>query len=146
MGVCIDFITFLVSGHWGRSLEYLAEMQQLGVAPNTVTYNTLISACARGGQIAWSRQMFKRMEKAQVPRDTVTYSAFAFALEKSGEYTEAIKVLDQMKGMCVPHNAVTLRLRIRMCADNEQWDQCWKTFSQVRQCNLFRRPMFSEHR
>jgi len=50
-------------------------MQRQQVVPNTVTYNTSISACAKAGLYARAQQLHAQMQAAGVPDDVFTLTA-----------------------------------------------------------------------
>ena len=49
-------------GQWQRALALLAEMAELGVEQNTITYNAAIQACERAGQWREAIRLFDAME------------------------------------------------------------------------------------
>jgi pentatricopeptide repeat protein len=65
-----------------------------GVLPNTITYNTLITACAIGGQWEEAVRVFKEMRAAGVPADTITYSTLIEATANSGKMDVALQFYD----------------------------------------------------
>ena len=55
-------------GQWQRALALLAEMAELGVEQNTITYNAAIQACERAGQWREAIRLFDAMEATGVTR------------------------------------------------------------------------------
>lgn len=50
-------------------------MQRAGQPPNAVTYNTLISACAKAGLYARAQRLHAEMQAAGIPDDVFTLTA-----------------------------------------------------------------------
>ena len=48
---------------WRGALALFEEMAEAGVPPDTVTFNTLLKACAAGQQAAAAEGIFARMEE-----------------------------------------------------------------------------------
>ena len=54
------------------------------VAPTLVTYNTVISACAKGGLWAEAKQLAESMAAEGIPKDAFTLSALVRSLSGGG--------------------------------------------------------------
>ena len=68
-----------------RALEVFASMQRRGQAPpNAVTFNTLISACAKAGRYAKARELHAAMAAAGIPEDVFTLSALITGVRGGG--------------------------------------------------------------
>lgn len=61
MYTCLLFVN--QGGRWVIALDLLSRMQQEGCKPNTVTYNSLIAACAHHSGL-WDKaeQLFDQMQ------------------------------------------------------------------------------------
>ena len=74
------------------------------VESNTVTYNTLITAC--GKELGNARAVFHRMKAANLQPDTITYSALISACLGAGEWQEGLHFLQHMRlKQLVPNEA-----------------------------------------
>ena len=60
--------------------------------PNTVTYNSLITALAQGAQWEKAQEVFEQMRASGCRPDVVTYTALISALEKGGQWRLALEV------------------------------------------------------
>ena len=89
----------LVKGtvHVCMSLEEraaLAGMRRAGVQPNTVSYNSLLSACERCGQAERALEVFGMMEREAGPTfgytgsSLITYNTLISACGKAGMYDQ----------------------------------------------------------
>ncbi|CAN0535712.1 unnamed protein product, partial [Ectocarpus sp. 8 AP-2014] len=50
-------------------------MSRYGVTPSVITFNTLIDACGRAGDIDRARQVFSRLSQAGLSPNDRTFSA-----------------------------------------------------------------------
>jgi len=73
--------------------------------PDVVSFNTLISACAKAGQPRRAEEAFLRMEKLGIVPTHVTYSAVICAHARTGQPTEAQRWLDTMISRGQPPDA-----------------------------------------
>ena len=60
--------------------------------PNTVTYNSLITALAQGAQWQKAGEVFEQMQGQGCHPDVVTYTALISAFEKGGQWRLALEV------------------------------------------------------
>jgi pentatricopeptide repeat protein len=67
--------------------------RQPQAAPNAVTYNTLISACAKAGLYAKAQQLHGQMQAAGVPDDVFTLTAL---------------ITGELEGRCVLHSGAAI--------------------------------------
>ena len=51
--------------------------------PNTISYNALISACAKSNQPKWSLELFEGMKQQREMPNVITYSALISSCEKN---------------------------------------------------------------
>eukprot|EP00976_Prorocentrum_cordatum_P020333 413060-Prorocentrum_minimum.AAC.1 len=72
-------------------------MRANGVPPNTISYNSLISACREAGQ--WERAwgVLDQMEAEGLRADVVTYNALISVCEKANQWRHAFAVLERMR-------------------------------------------------
>jgi pentatricopeptide repeat domain-containing protein 1 len=61
----------------------IKDMKENNVAPNTIMYSALISACEKGGQWQEAPKIFEDTKKCNVAPDTYTYSALISACGKA---------------------------------------------------------------
>ena len=79
--------------------------------PNTVTFNSLITALGQGGQWEKAQKIFDQMGSRNCKPDVVTYTALISAMEKGGQWRLALKAYEQMrkqgcKADAIVYNAV----------------------------------------
>merc|ERR1719389_563736 len=80
-----------------RPFTVYAEMCERGVPCNTVTYNTLLDACARCGCMGRAPKLVADMRAAGIVPDTITYSTLVKGHCFSGDIDEAFAVLKEMR-------------------------------------------------
>ena len=71
--------------------------EQAGMAPDAVTYNTLISVCDKAKQPKEAAAMFSAMEAAGLRADVITYSTLISCYEKGGEWEAATQLMHTMR-------------------------------------------------
>eukprot|EP00890_Picochlorum_soloecismus_P006443 jgi/Picsp_1/67/NSC_00067-R1_pentatricopeptide repeat-containing protein len=80
------------SGCWEKSLEFLDRCGSLGITPNTILYNTALSALAKNGQVVKAQNLFSLI---QCP-DNVTYETMIACYGLAGMPREAESMLKEM--------------------------------------------------
>ncbi len=61
-------------------------------SPNTVTFNSLITAVAQGGQWEKAAEVFEQMQAHGCTPDVVTYTALIAAFDKGGQWRLSLQV------------------------------------------------------
>merc|ERR1719399_616910 len=74
-----------------------AEMRKTGVPCNTITYNTMIDACARCGGMDKVPPLLEDMKRDHVELDVITYSTLVKGYCNAGDVDRGFKVLAEMK-------------------------------------------------
>lgn len=112
-------------GRCGRQNQQTSQWER--VVPNTIIYNTAISACEKAGRadkaLALVNHLLEHGPKFPVPAfpDTITYSAAISACAKAGEADKALELFDQLleQGPKCPvpifPNAITYSAVISAC-------------------------------
>lgn len=59
---------------WKPAIELLQEIWNLGIRPNTLTYNHAMSACVKAGQWPVAMSLLQEMEDNGISADLVTYN------------------------------------------------------------------------
>ena len=92
-----------------------------GATPNSTTYNALISAYGKVGQLNKALEVFHTMCRANIERSVITYSSLISACEKAGEANAALEVFDEMKREGCTPNTVTFNSLLAACAAGGEW-------------------------
>ena len=77
-------------------MAVVRELTAEGVEPNIITFNALISACAKAGKWRLALKVFKQMQKQNVAPDTISFSSLITACQKGGNWQMAETVFRQM--------------------------------------------------
>ena len=67
------------------------------MAADVITYNSLITACAKGGKTEEALEAFKSMQAAEVELDVISYSSLITVCAKGGKTEEALDVFKSMQ-------------------------------------------------
>ena len=73
----------------GLQHDEIASSATAGVAPNVLTYTTLMSACTRAGQWEKALQAFAKMEGAGLQPDVLAYNSAISACAAAGGWEKA---------------------------------------------------------
>lgn len=70
-------------------------------------FNSIIAACAHGGEYAKARHMFERLGDHSCKPDAVTFANLIRAYKKGGQWCLALDTFEAMQASgCQPHTAV----------------------------------------
>lgn len=106
-------LAFANSSDAAGALRTFSEFEQRtydecpNAAPDLVSYNTLISACARAGQPVEAEQAFHRLVAQGLKPDQVSFSTVLSAHARAGNTAKAQAWLDQMLQTGISPDAVT---------------------------------------
>ncbi len=92
-------------------------------APNAVTYNTLISACAKAGRCREAFELHAKMRRSNVPDDTFTLSALISACDRGGDWRRALDVVADFRARGIRSNTYTYNALINCLGTGAQWEQ-----------------------
>ena len=104
-----------------RAEQWHKRMLEKGVQPNAHTFSAVISACAKGGDVAAASQHLKRMEEANIPADVVVYSSVLDACAKAGDSDSAMQIFQQMRAQDIRPNVVAYASLARPFAHRGDW-------------------------
>nr|XP_043607706.1 pentatricopeptide repeat-containing protein At5g08305-like [Erigeron canadensis] len=79
-----------------ESLDLFKEMQNVGIAPDEITYLCILSACAHGGLVNEAWYYFKCLTEIGLNLKTEHYACMMDALARAGQLMEAYTFLTQM--------------------------------------------------
>merc|ERR1719272_2818068 len=74
------------------------EMRDRGVPLNTITFNSMLDACAKCCTMDRAQGLLEDMQKSKVEPDIITYSTIVKGYCLEGDVERAFKVLEDMKG------------------------------------------------
>jgi pentatricopeptide repeat protein len=81
---------------WRKALQLLDTMVELNVPRTVVTYNTIISACARAREVGMAKNLLSRMRTQDGLRpDEISYNSVIGACANTARWKEALALLDK---------------------------------------------------
>lgn len=93
------------SGHCKEALQLFDEVKGLGVRPNIICYNSLISTLRSGGRWEMAMQVLQRLKETPgLEPDVVTYSALVSVCERAGQVERALELYEEMKAKGIRNN------------------------------------------
>jgi pentatricopeptide repeat protein len=84
-------------GDLDRAFATWAELETLGLKPNTGTYNALLHTCVRTRELSSGRRLLSRMTADGVKPDSTTFMHQSSLYIMSKETSLALKVLQECK-------------------------------------------------
>ncbi|KAM3571742.1 hypothetical protein VYU27_006221 [Nannochloropsis oceanica] len=126
-----------------RALLLLSQMESLpSLPPDLVSYNTVISACARGNRPQDAQRLVKAMEQrasrssnssstrgaegGRVVPSLVTYNSLLAALAQGGQWKEAMAVLQTLRRKGLKADVITYTSLIQACSKAKPYPQVKK--------------------
>ena len=70
-------------------------MDELGVPKTVVTYNAVISACARSREVGMAKSLLTKMQKAGIRPNEVSFNSVIGACANTAQWRDALALLDQ---------------------------------------------------
>lgn len=95
----------IVDRNWREGKACLEEMMQAGLEPTTITYNSLIAACGKAGQLEEALKIFQQMPSPKV--DISTINNLMAACKKTKNSKAVQEIFDQRPAHVHP-NVITL--------------------------------------
>lgn len=80
---------------WRRAIQLLDLMKEMDVPKTVVTYNTVISACARSREVGMAKNLLSQMRKEGIRPDVVSFNSVIGACASTSRWKDALAVLDQ---------------------------------------------------
>uniref|UniRef100_A0A1D1XIL5 Pentatricopeptide repeat-containing protein At2g31400, chloroplastic n=1 Tax=Anthurium amnicola TaxID=1678845 RepID=A0A1D1XIL5_9ARAE len=85
------------SGLSSEALKLFESMKAIGLKPNSVTYNTVIDACGKGGvDLHRTIEIFREMLRNGVRPDKVTFNSLLAGCSRAGHWQDARVMFDEM--------------------------------------------------
>lgn len=99
--------------------------------PNTITYSSVISACAAGSRLDKALQVYDEMQEAGLEPDHITYSTLISAYEKAGEPAETLALLDRLHEAGGKASQDTYVRVIQYLAGKQLWNRALEVFLEL---------------
>eukprot|EP00879_Flechtneria_rotunda_P008397 GHRR01008796.1.p1 GENE.GHRR01008796.1~~GHRR01008796.1.p1 ORF type:complete len:458 (+),score=137.47 GHRR01008796.1:1487-2860(+) len=116
-----------------EALAVYQELQESGFEANSTTYNALISAYGKMGQLDRVLEVYKDMVWQGLERSVITYSSLISACEKAGRWETALQLFEEMqRDGCTP-NTVTYNSLITACGQGAQCEKAQQVFEQMQE-------------
>lgn len=108
-----------------EALSVYQELLDSGFDANSTTYNALISAYGKMGQLDRVLEVYKDMVYRGLDRSVITYSSLISACEKAERWETALQLFEEMqRDGCTP-NTVTYNSLITACGQGKSAAQWW---------------------
>ncbi|KAG0619465.1 hypothetical protein M758_4G142000 [Ceratodon purpureus] len=132
---CFTFNPFIREfGRWtmiDEAFEMKAAMLRLGVQPTVVTYNALISACVKIGDLEKACSLFPEMKELGVNANTHCYNPLIQGFAMQGRFDRALAIMKEMDAAGVKPDVNTYRLLIFACSLSKDQDRADQLFAEM---------------
>lgn len=91
---------------WQMAIKIKEDMLSAGVTPNTVTWSSLISACANGGLVDQATQLFEEMIVAGCQPNSQCFNTLLHACVEGCQYDRAFRLFNAWKSNGSPENFI----------------------------------------
>lgn len=99
----------VMCSQYAKADEFWREMQEAGIEPNLVTFNTMLKSCFGGMEEDVQRafRLLKEMEERGISADRVTLNSLINACVSAGRVQDAHGVYEQMRRLNIEPDAYT---------------------------------------
>ncbi|CAN0347745.1 unnamed protein product [Laminaria digitata] len=84
-------------GRWRECIVTLDKMRSSGLLPQVVAYNSVITACGRGGEWQRGLAVLQQMSSRGAKPDLITFNAAMTACAQSKQWRQALTILQFMR-------------------------------------------------
>jgi len=130
---------FTMSKQHDKVCALYHEMRDRGIQCNTITYNTLLNALARCGQMKEVPQLLEDMRRADPPAlpDVVTFSTIIKGFCNSGELDKALELLANVKNKFnIQPDEVMFNSLLDGCAKQSRLDDALRLLDEMKACGV----------
>jgi len=115
---------FAVAKNIDKVFEVHADMLQRGVACNTITYNTMLDACAKSYAMCRAEEVLQAMRAASTQPDIISYSTIVKGYCLEGDIDKALVVLKEMRAeKTLEPDEITYNSFLDGCAKQHRVDE-----------------------
>ncbi|KAK9093575.1 hypothetical protein Syun_028486 [Stephania yunnanensis] len=94
-----------------EAVSFFAEIKNLGISPNVVTFGTVVDALSKDGRMAEALGLFELMSQSEgLQPDTRTYNSLIYGYCHLRAWKEALKLFDEMWGRKMSPNSATFSI------------------------------------
>ncbi|CAE7947631.1 unnamed protein product [Symbiodinium sp. KB8] len=122
------------SGNWRLSLALLAQMSELKIVPNQISYSAAATTCAKGNWPA-ALLLIYSMVGRRLPRDQVSWNAAIDAC-RGADWELAVRMLFDMPRTRVAQDSVSFGSAISACERGSAWEMVLHLLVLMRQAQV----------
>lgn len=112
-------------------------MDDLEIPKTVVTYNTVISACARAGEVSTAKNLLLKMKQSGVQPNIISFNSVMTACASTSRWKDALSILDQChREPGVQPNIITYTHAMRACAKGRQTNRALTLLQVVKDMKL----------
>ncbi|KAJ6390368.1 hypothetical protein OIU77_024559 [Salix suchowensis] len=140
----IRFCVCSKGGLWEAARSLSSEMVNRGIVQDIFTYNTLLDAVCKGGQLDMAFEIMfeeamdvcREMENSGIRKDVVTYNALLGGYGKQYKYDVVRRVFEEMKARHVSPNLLTYSTLIDVYSKGGLYREAMDVFREFKKAGL----------
>lgn len=118
-------------------MQLLDVMDDLHIQKTVVTYNTVISACARAGEVGTAKNVLAKMKQSGVKPNIISFNSLMAACASTSRWKDALSILDQChREPGVQPDIITYTNAMRACAKGRQTNRALALLQVVKDMKL----------
>ncbi|KAK3236900.1 hypothetical protein CYMTET_52988 [Cymbomonas tetramitiformis] len=124
-------------GQRERAAEVFATMKVDGVAPDVITFSSLINAYSHGGR--WEEAFTTFSELMQTPGvspNAYTFTTLITACRRGRQYERALEVFETSRALGVAPNTYTYNALIEVCGVAGWWERALEAFVEMHEAGV----------
>ncbi|CAE7242009.1 unnamed protein product [Symbiodinium sp. CCMP2592] len=122
------------SGNWRLSLALLAQMSELKIVPNQISYSAAATTCAKGNWPA-ALLLIYSMAGRRLPPDQVSWNAAIDAC-RAADWQLAVHMLFDMPRTRVAQDSVSFGSAISACERGSAWEMVLQLLAMMKQVKV----------
>ncbi|XP_059067244.1 pentatricopeptide repeat-containing protein At2g13600 [Cryptomeria japonica] len=125
-------VGYTQNGLVGNALELFKEMQLANIKPNSTTFSSILTACAKSGALEWGMEIHQKIIESGFLSDVVIVNSLVDLYTKCGSIQKAFELFDKMPNADI----VSRNAMITGYAQNGFPDEALRIFEEMPRRNV----------
>ena len=112
-------------------MEIFEKMAYTGVSRDLISFNAVISACAKGQYFDKAMEFHAEMKAINIKSDEITYNSLISACERNGKWESAIDLVSEMEMSGIFPTEHTFTALIQVLVSSNRFDEAFSILARV---------------